>query len=148
MCVIFGVSEYMFRKARSPDLLELPANRIGKRIAESEASRIRAYYDDQSVDQAEARETILVKDSNGVSTRLGKKLLSVPIYNLYDEYRSDANADGRSYVGRTMFFHLRPKHIVMANKSGMHSICVCVYHQNAQLMLSSLQISDKKDKYW
>ena len=129
-------------------LLDLPASRKGKRIAESEADRIRAYYDEQSVDRAEARETILVKDSNGLSTRVGKKLLSVPIDALYKEYRSDSEIANIGYVGRTKFFQLKPKYIVTADKYGMQSICVCIYHQNALLMLSSLQIADNKGKYW
>ncbi|XP_047125875.1 uncharacterized protein LOC124807717 [Hydra vulgaris] len=42
-------------------------------------------------------------------------------------------------VGLTSFALLRPKHCVLAGKSGTHTVCVCIHHQNPNLMVKAFK---------
>ena len=39
-------------------------------------------------------------------------------------------------IGFSKFCELRPKWVKTVNHSGMHSVCVCQYHQNVKLLVS------------
>ena len=47
-------------------------------------------------------------------------------------------------MGLTSFALLRPKHCIVG-KSGMHTVCVCIYHLNPNLMVKALK-KDLKSK--
>ena len=45
-------------------------------------------------------------------------------------------------VGFSKFADLRPKHCVLAEASGTHSVGVCMNHQNVKLMMLGLKLSE------
>ena len=48
-------------------------------------------------------------------------------------------------MGLTSFALLRPKDCIIAGKSGTHTVCVCIDHQNLNLMVKALK-NDLKSK--
>ena len=146
----FNVTEYRIRKARNIEPFEKPAPRTIKRIEQSEEDLIVELYNDESIDRPEMKNTKFIKNKEGVSTLVGKKLLTMSIDELYNQYVSDCEKVRKvKPVGRTMFFHLRPKNIVTADAYGAHSFCVCKSHQNVKLLLDSIEKAPADwDKHW
>ena len=71
-----------------------------------------------------------------------KRLLLVNLKELHLEYVKKYN----DKVGFSKFAVLRPKWCVSVNSAGMHSVCVCQYHQNVKLLLAAIpQHNDYKD---
>ncbi|CAF1442411.1 unnamed protein product [Rotaria sordida] len=89
--------------------------------------------DDISYQMPGKRDTIIVND-NGNKTTYQKKILLYTIREAYELFL--AENPGIS-VGRTAFAEIRPKHISV--KSSMaHRVCICIYHENVNLLLNSL----------
>ncbi|CAF5219604.1 unnamed protein product, partial [Rotaria magnacalcarata] len=79
------------------------------------------------------RDTIVVND-NGQKTTYQKRILLYTIREAYELFL--AENPGIS-LGRTVFADVRPKYVVV--KSSMaHRVCVCIYHENVNLLLNSL----------
>ena len=146
----FNVTEYLVKKARNIEPFEKPAPRAGKRIDESEEDLIVELYNDESIDRPDMKQTKYVKNQDGVSHLVGKKLLTLTIDELYKMYVADCEQKRKvKPIGRTKFGQLRPKHIVTADANGAHSYCVCKSHQNIKLMLESIQqVPSGWDKFW
>ena len=147
-CVtFFEVSEHMVKKARKLGILEKPAPRKGNRIPQEKVDVVIEYYNENADDLSSSKHTIDIGE-NGAPNRVGKKLLNVTLDELFSLYKRDRLAIGQKAIGRTKFIQLRPKNIMLADSSGVHSFCVCIYHQNIELMLNSLPLPKKSEKYW
>ena len=138
----------MVREARSLEIVQKPSPRKNRPISEEDVNIILGYYDDNSDNLAERKQSIKVKDKYGVSQRVGKKLLNLTIDGVFSLYKRDRLAMGKKPISKSKFFKLRPKHIITADASGTHYMCVCIYHQNVELMIESLQIPKGREKYW
>ena len=66
-----------------------------------------------------------------------KRLILCNLNELYAEFQSEHEG---TIIGFTKFTKLRPKHCVFAWSSGTHSVCVCVHHENVQLMLRGINL--------
>ena len=58
-------------------------------------------------------------------------MILVRLNELYQEFKKQ-HPDRK--IGFTKFCELRPKWCVNVTSSGMHSVCVCAYHQNVKLI--------------
>lgn len=45
-------------------------------------------------------------------------------------------------VGFTKFCELRPKWCVTVGAAGMHSVCICMIHQNVKLMVAATSMKN------
>ena len=68
-----------------------------------------------------------------VKTKHQKRLLLLDINQLFLEFKKEYPT---VKIGFSKFCELRPKWVKTVNHSGMHSVCVCQYHQNVKLLVS------------
>ena len=73
----------------------------------------------------------VTKDS--VKLKHQKRLLLLNIKELFLEFKKEYPT---VKIGLSKFCELRPKWVKTVNHSGMHSVCVCQYHQNVKLLVS------------
>lgn len=73
-----------------------------------------------------------VVQEDGTRKCIQKKLILCNISELYESYKQTYPHDKISF---SKFALLRPKHCVLAGSSGTHNVCVCLYHENVNLML-------------
>ena len=73
----------------------------------------------------------VTKDS--VKTKHQKRLLLLNIMELILEFKKEYPT---VKIGFSNFCELRLKWVKTVNHSGMHSVCVCLYHQNVELLVS------------
>lgn len=66
-----------------------------------------------------------------------KRLLLLDLRGLYDKYKESHPEFSVSF---SKFTQLRPKHCILAGRSGTNSVCVCTIHQNVKLMLDVIDI--------
>ena len=85
-----------------------------------------------------------VKQSNGKRLKIQKGLLIVNIHELHRNYKKKLNSDGLKWFGLSIFATLREAHVITVGSSGIHSVCVCVYHQNVNLMLAAIHVTDER----
>lgn len=67
------------------------------------------------------------------------------LYSLGETYELFKEAYPDHPVGRAKFIALRPKHCILPGGVGTHSICVCVTHQNVELILNALHLDELDD---
>ncbi|XP_043462733.1 uncharacterized protein LOC122498838 isoform X1 [Leptopilina heterotoma] len=66
-----------------------------------------------------------------------KRLILVNLSELYSKFKQE---NENVKIGFSRFAQLRPRHCVLAGRSGTHTVCVCVYHENVKLMLDAINI--------
>ena len=81
----------------------------------------------------------VVNLETGKKEQIQKRLVLMNLKETYALYKKDLS---NSKVGFSTFASLRPKFCVLAGTAGTHSVCVCKYHQNTKLQISSLGISE------
>ncbi|CAF1292332.1 unnamed protein product [Adineta steineri] len=109
--------------------------RITRKISTETQDNITAFYcrDDVSYQMPGKRDTIVIKE-NGNKSVYQKRIL---LYNIREAFELFLAENPGISIARTTFAEMRPQHVVV--KSSMaHRICVCVYHENISLLLSSL----------
>ncbi|CAM4848043.1 unnamed protein product [Rotaria magnacalcarata] len=109
--------------------------RTTRKLSSTTQNSIVSFYcrDDISYQMPGKRDTIVVND-NGQKTTYQKRILLYTIREAYELFL--AENPGIS-LGRTVFADVRPKYVVV--KSSMaHRVCVCIYHENVNLLLNSL----------
>ena len=67
-----------------------------------------------------------------VKTKHQKRLLLLNIKELFLEFKKEYPTVKIEF---SKFCELRPKWMNTVNHSGMHSVCVCLYHQNVKLLV-------------
>lgn len=146
----FKVSQYMATVARKLDIFDFPVPKVARSLSESDKRLVIEIYDRESDCRPGMFECVSVVE-NGQRCKKQIKLLNCTIDELFALYKAESKAAGLDPVGRSTFFQLRPKEVVSADKPGMHSVCVCVYHQNVELLNSVLPLSRidvDNSKYW
>ncbi|KAJ8688038.1 hypothetical protein QAD02_023833 [Eretmocerus hayati] len=110
------------------------------RLPDETVELVRNFYldDDNSRIMAGMKDTKSVKDSSNQKTHVQKRLV---LYNLRELFIKFKDKHSTTKVGFSKFAQIRPSQCVLAGSSGTHSVCVCVHHQNVELMLDGLGIS-------
>ena len=62
-----------------------------------------------------------------------KRLILCNLKELYIKFRETHDMK----IGFSTFCTLRPKWCIPVNSAGTHSVCVCIYHQNVQLLVNA-----------
>ncbi|CAF2377023.1 unnamed protein product [Rotaria sp. Silwood2] len=90
--------------------------------------------DDISYQMPGKRDTIVVKEQNGIKKTYQKRIL---LFNLREAHQMFLQDNPGIDVSRSAFAQLRPQYVVV--KSSMpHRVCVCLYHENVNLLIDAL----------
>ena len=84
------------------------------------------------------KDYISIKTVDG-RQHIQKRLILCNLSELYQKWLEESKSNGIVKVGLTSFALLRPQHCIVAGKSGTHTVCVCIDHQNPNLMIKSLK---------
>ena len=68
-----------------------------------------------------------------------KRLILCNLSEFYQKWLEESKSNGIIKVGLTSVTLLRPKDCIVAGKSGTHTVCVCINHQNPNLMVKALK---------
>ena len=83
------------------------------------------------------KDYISVRNEDGEKIHMQKRLV---LCNLIEAYQQFKLMHPGVKVGFSKFAQLRPKECVLAGKTGTHSVCVCVTHQNVKLMMAGRRL--------
>ena len=81
------------------------------------------------------KDFVSVRNSEGKRVHVQKRVLLANLRKLYLHYKEASSGE---HVGFSKFCELRPRWCITVGAKGMHSVCVCEYHQNVKLLLDSL----------
>ena len=147
VCNEFNVSEYLVRASRKlkqeKGILSDPGSKKGKIISPDVSNRIHEFYQSDEFSRMcpGKKEYVSIKE-NDEKVHKQKRLLLINLKELCANYKEQYPNDQISF---SKFCTLRPKWCVTVASSGMHSVCVCEYHQNAKLLTDMIpQHSDYK----
>ncbi|KAJ8678524.1 hypothetical protein QAD02_014311 [Eretmocerus hayati] len=84
------------------------------------------------------KDVVCSKDKNGEKIYTQKRLVLSTLRELYISFK-DLHPEIK--IGFSKFAQFRPKHCVLPESSGTHTVCVCIYHQNVKLMLEGVDVS-------
>ena len=135
----FQVSEYLVRKARNirkeGGILPLltskkPPNVLKPHVVQAVLD---FYESDVNSRQLPGKKDFVSVKIDGKREQKQKKLLLANISELYELFKKDNEDKPDFKIGRSKFAELKPPWCVTAGSSGVHSVCVCLYHQNAKL---------------
>ena len=88
-----------------------------------------------SAGYSQAKKTVIIRNDTGDKTYVQKRLLLCNLKELYEVYK---NTEGTPHIGFSSFAYLRPPYCVIAGGPGTYTMCVCIYHQNAELQVAAL----------
>lgn len=111
------------------------------RVPDDVRKKIINYFleDSNTIDCSGMKEYVSIKDDNGQTIKVQKKIL---IYNINELYNNYVKQNQHTSVPSLPFFaQLRPKQCVFADAPGMHNVCVCAIHQNIKLKLSAVKLT-------
>ena len=134
----FAVSQKLARKSKTYQkdlgIFEAPGRKSPmSQITEEVKEKIKQFYeDDENSRQLPGMNDVKTIKVNGVKQKVQKRLLLSTIGEAFLKFKEE-NKDLK--VGKTFFFHQRPKNVVLAGTSGTHSVCVCTYCGNMKLLL-------------
>ena len=77
---------------------------------------------------------------NGVKVHKQKRMLLSNLSSFYEAYKDEHGANNP--LSFSTFAELRPKHCVFAGAAGTHSVCVCIYHKNTNLMFEGSRLKE------
>jgi len=144
---IFDDSRYIAKRSRQlreeKGILSEPDAKKGKALSSVVCERVTDFYQsDEYSRQCPGKKDVVSVIVEGKRVLKQKRLLLVNLKELHLEYVKKYN----DKVGFSKFAVLRPKWCVSVNSAGMHSVCVCQYHQNVKLLLAAIpQHNDYKD---
>ena len=116
-----------------PDISPLKA----RKLSEESKTKVIDFYNDDEVSRMcpGKKDFVSVKNSEGKRVHVQKRLLLANLRELYLYYKEKSSGE---HVEFSKFCELRPRWCITVGAKGMHSVCVCEYHQNVKLLLDSL----------
>lgn len=139
----FSTTEHLVKKARklkrTEGMLSAPSGRKSVKLSSETTEKvINFYYDDNNSRVCPGK-----KDCVSVPTENGRviKQKRLILFNLKELYIAFKEQNGVK-IGLSTFCALRPRECVTVGSKGIHSVCVCIYHQNVKLMLHAIHIRD------
>lgn len=135
----FNVTGYMVRKAhdlaKTTGILSMPEPKEGNKIHSEVIEEVKAFYEDDEF----SRLMPGIKDKVSVARNIyrQKRLLLCNLEELYSTFK-EKNPNAK--IGLSKFCELRPKWCVTVDQKGVHSVCVCVIHQNPALLIAPMKL--------
>ena len=141
----FGATHHMIKRSRRLKdfcgILGLPDKKKGKKLSE-EMKKIRDFYEQDDVSRMCPRKrdykSVCPKDGSKIQHQ--KRLLLSNFKKLYQKWKQENTSLN---IGFSTFAALRPHRCIVAGEHGTHSVCVCMHHQNSNLMVASLHSNIK-----
>lgn len=147
----FNAPSYMVKQmknlVREQGILCTAGARRGHGISEADKQTVINSFDSEDLSRPMAGTNDFVSEfRNGRKEQVQKRLLMMSLkeaYMIFEETCRDVK------IGFTLFTQLRPKHCILLDSKGTHSVCVCTIHENVKLMnnclgiLSQIDISEK-----
>jgi hypothetical protein len=141
----FKTTQYIVRQARSLKESKgiLGERSLGsnnsKKITSEIAKQIVEFYEDDSNSRLlpGAKDYISVNTCEG-RKHIQKRLILCNLTELHQKWLEESGQKNITKIGLTSFALLRPSHCIFAGRSGTHTVCVCIHHQNPNLMLKAL----------
>ena len=134
----FSVSEHSIRKARQlkieNGILLMPSNRIGKTLSTDIIKLVQNIYQDDEYSRLMPGKKYCISIGKGIHAQ--KRLILCNLRELYSAFE-DVNPEVS--IGFSKFCCLCPKWCITVGAKGTHSVCVCIHHQNAVLLLSAIK---------
>lgn len=81
------------------------------------------------------KDYLSVRKANGSRELVQKILILCNFAELYQLFKTTYH---EAKIGLSKFCQLRPQNCVLAGSSGTHTVCVCIYHENVDLMLQAI----------
>ena len=108
-----------------PDISPIKA----RKLSEESKTKVIDFYNDDEVSRMcpGKKDFVSVKNSEGKRVHVQKRLLLANLRELYLHYKEKSSGE---HVGFSKFCELRPRWCITVGAKGMHSVCVCEYHQN------------------
>ena len=136
------VTEYMVKRARelkkSKGILADPEKKKGFTIDDNIVENvIKMYESDEYSRMCPGKKDFVTVKINGVKQKKQKRLLLLKLKEIFIEFKK-VYPDAK--ISFSKFCELRPKWCVNVNSRGMHSVCVCTYHQNVKLLLPAIPV--------
>ena len=82
---------------------------------------------------------VSVRKDDGSRELVQKKLILCNLSELYENFKAQHPA---VEISLSKFSQLRPRNCILAGASGTHTVCVCVYHENVNLMLDAVDLKE------
>lgn len=142
----FSASQRMIKTARHlkqmHGIMAEPSKKEGRSISEKVKNLVHEFYQsDEYSRMCPGKKQYVSIQVDGKRQHFQKRLLLLNIKELYLEFVK-ISLDVK--IGFSKFCELRPKWCIpVGGASGLHSVCVCEYHQNAKLL--ALKIPDISD---
>ena len=141
---VFNVTPYAVRQARElkakKGILATPGKQSREGISEVTKNSVIRFYENEEVSRLRPgmKDCVSIKMPDGTKEKVQKRLLLANILEIYTLFKSE-HPDVK--IGFSSFALLRPKWCIPVGAAGMHNVCVCTYHQNVKLMLSTVDRS-------
>jgi len=139
-----GATNYMIRKVKklvnTNGPLCNPDPCPGRPLSEDTVKIIKDFYerDETSSKQMPGCKDYVSVMENGVKVQKQKRMILSNLKHLHEEYMQEY---GKTHPeGFSKFAALRPKHCVLDGAAGTHTFCVCVYHENTNLMFEGARL--------
>ncbi|XP_063604197.1 LOW QUALITY PROTEIN: uncharacterized protein LOC134779822 [Penaeus indicus] len=137
----FKVSEYLVRTARKlaneKGILSLPDPKMGRGLSQVTRDLVLQFYHDEEHTREMSKDFVSI----GRNIHKQKRLI---LCNLKELFSSLREKFPEVKIGFSKFCSLRPKWCILPGAAGTHSVCVCIIHQNAKLLLSPIGANYKE----
>ena len=140
---VFNTTHYLVKKSKRlkkeygiiPDIPEVSSK--GKVLSEDVKNLVREFWKSDEISRIcpSAKDFLRIRNEEGIKESVQKCLVLMNLKEAFALYKSD---ETNPCIGFSTFAELRPKNCILAGASGTHSVCVCIYHQNAKLQFSAL----------
>lgn len=127
---------------RDHGILSDTTEKIGKRIDENIVKRVKEFYRSDNISRScpGKREYVIKYAETGEKVKVQRRLILMNLHEAYALFKEEFKDDK---IGFSKFASLRPKEcMVVGSAHGIHTTCVCSYHQNAKLIFES-SLKDK-----
>lgn len=134
MNVPFNIARRSKELVRTQGILSTPMKKLASnRLDENTVRLVREFYwDDENSRACPGKRDAIRVTEDGQNIQKQRRLL---MCNLEEAFALFTKKYPELKIGFSKFAEVRPKEVVLAlDKHGTHSVCVCVYHQNVQLI--------------
>lgn len=147
---IFNASFYMINQSKKLvekyGILCDTTKKLGMKIPENTVKKVKEFYCSDEISRAcpGLRDFVKFYDENGEKVKVQRRLI---LMNLREAYEMFKIQNQNEKIGFSKFASLRPPECVLANSThGIHTTCVCIYHQNVKLIFHALQKNEIVDQ--
>lgn len=138
----FNASYYMANRSKilqeEKGVLSTPNVKLGSMIlSEETVNLVQTFYEEDDISRvcSGKRDFVTISSDN---VRISKQRRLV-LCNLKEVYQIFKQKYSNIKIGFSKFASLRPGNCILANSSGTHTVCVCIYHQNVKLMFDAVK---------